>query len=669
MNEEVTRERIKWLRTEIERHNDLYYRQAEPTISDFDYDRLKRELAELEERHPALDSPASPTQKVGDDRLEGFISYRHRQAMLSLDNTYNKEELFDFEKRLKKIFGDEPLDFVIEPKIDGVAVSLTYENGEFVRAVTRGNGTEGDDITRNVKMIEGLPRRLEGPDTPELIEIRGEIYMTLEEFQRINRERAERELPLYANPRNFAAGSVKLLDAHIAASRKLEVVLYAMGHCQPMPFTRHSEFQELLDRWRFPTVEKYWRARGIEEAWKSIEELEEIRHGFAYATDGAVIKLNPIAQQQQAGATSKAPRWAISYKFAAEQAETRLEKITIQVGRTGALTPVAELEPVLLAGTTVSRATLHNADEIARKDIRVGDTVVVEKAGEIIPAVIEVVIEKRTAQSVPYVFPSTCPDCGTTAVRQPDEAAWRCPNPICPPQVRRRIEHFAGRQAMDIEGLGTAVVEQLAERGLVKNIADLYRLKEEDLLPLEKFAQKSSENLIAALEASKSMELWRLIHGLGLQHVGVGASKDLANHFNSLEKIRTADEETLTAIDGVGEIMAKSIVRFFAEEENQGVIERLIESGLTVEQEAKVALEENALLLAGKIFVLTGTLPTMKREDAKALIEKAGGKVTGSISKKTSYLLAGESPGSKFTKAEKLGVTVIDEDQLRNLLP
>ena len=667
MNEIEAKAQIARLRKEIERHNDLYFRRAEQEISDPEYDRLKRELADLEIEFPMLALETSPSLRVGDDRAEGFVTYRHRQPMLSLDNTYNREELFDFEKRLKKLFGDEPLDFVVEPKIDGLAVSLTYENGKFVRAVTRGNGAEGDDITRNVDLIRGFPRSLEGANAPEIIEIRGEIYMTLEEFNRINVERAEQDLPLFANPRNFAAGTVKLLDRRTAASRKLEIVLYAMGHCQPMPFVRHSEFQETLRQWRFPVVEKYWQPTGIVEAWQCIVELEKLRDVFAYATDGAVIKLDSLPLQERAGSTAKAPRWAISYKFAAEQAETKLNDITIQVGRTGALTPVAELEPVLLAGTTVSRATLHNADEIARKDIRVGDIVVVEKAGEIIPAVISVVKAKRAPQRAPYVFPAHCPACGAEAVRLEGEAAWRCPNAGCPPQVRRRIEHFTGRQAMDIEGLGIAVVDQLVERGLIQNIADLYQLTEEDLLPLDKFAQKSAGNLIIALVASKKAELWRLIHGLGIQHVGTGASKDLANHFRSLEKIRVADEETLVEIDGIGEIMAQSIRQFFSQKENHATVERLINAGLSVAQEDLI--KEADLPLKGRIFVLTGTLLTLNREEAKALIERAGGKVTGSVSKKTSYLLTGESPGSKFAKAEKLGVPIIGEDQLREMVP
>lgn len=670
MADKDTRQRVEWLRKEIARHNELYYKETQEggftEISDQDYDRLKRELADFEVRHPELATADSPTQKVGDDRLEAFESYRHLQPMLSLDNTYNQEELFDFEARLKRIFDDDSLDYTVEPKIDGVAVSLTYENGEFVRAVTRGNGVEGDIITANARRIESLPLQLKGGNHPDTIEIRGEIYMTIEEFNRINREREQEGLPLFANPRNFAAGTVKLLDQKVAAQRKLEIVLYGLGYCDPFPFTRQSEFQQTLKDWGVPTVEKYWHATGIEEAWKHIEELDRLRHDFAYATDGAVIKLDEIAKQQEAGFTSKAPRWAISYKFAAEQAETRLNKISIQVGRTGALTPVAELEPVQLAGTTVSRATLHNADEIARKDIREGDTVVVEKAGEIIPAVVRVVEDKRPADSKPFDFAARLEELGIEGHRVEGEAAWRVVDENNPVQIRRRIQHFASRTAMDIEGLGVAVVDQLVSRELIKDIADLYTLKVEDLIDLEKFAQKSSENLINALEASKQAELWRLLHGLGIPHVGATAAKDLARHFKSLHALMDASEEDLVAIDGVGSIMAASIRAYFDQETHRDLVDRLIAHGLNTEVEDSG--EPATTQLEGKTFVLTGTLPNMTRDEAKALIEGAGGKVTSSVSKKTDYLLAGESAGSKYTKAEKLGVPIISEDDLKALL-
>ena len=507
MSDQNIDQRIAGLTREIIRHNELYYRRAEPEISDLEYDRLKEELASLESRNPNLIRPDSPTRIVGDDRLEAFSTYRHRLPMLSLDNTYSRDELNEFDARLRRLLGQDALEYVVEPKIDGVAVCLTFEKGKLRRAVTRGNGVEGDDITANVLTIKNLPRRLSGDDLPDIVEIRGEIFMSLTEFERINSERADQGKSLYANPRNLAAGTVKLLDSKEAARRKLDIVLHGPGYCEPRTFTRQRVFHEAIRAWNLPTVDKFWRVTGIDEAWECISKLDTMRNQFPYATDGAVIKLDSMTGQDEAGATSKAPRWAIAYKFAPEQAETRINSITVQVGRTGAMTPVAELEPVTLAGSTISRATLHNADEIARKDIRENDWVVVEKAGEIIPAVIKVVAEKRPADSRPYIFPAKCPACGAEAIRLPEEAAWRCPNLNCPPQVRRRIGHFASRYCLDIDGLGIAAVDQLVGHSLIHNIADLYELRAEDMLPLEKFAQKSADNLVRAIADSKNREM------------------------------------------------------------------------------------------------------------------------------------------------------------------
>lgn len=662
--------RIARLRDDVARHRRLYYQDNAPEISDQDYDRLERELAELETEYPLLALASSPTREVGDDRIEGFATYRHRQPMLSLDNTYSEAEVREFHQRLAKIFPGESLEYVVEPKIDGVAVSLTWEEGRLIRAVTRGNGTEGDDITRNIRHIPSLPQRLSGSHFPDSLEIRGEIYMTHAEFQRINRSREEEGQPLYANPRNLAAGTVKLLDPREASRRELQIVLYGLGYCEPeRHFDSQSAFQEQLKAWQLPVVERYWRVTGIDAVWNAISGLDQLRHTFAYPTDGAVIKLNAFHQQREAGFTSKSPRWAMAYKFAAEQAETRVREIVIQVGRTGALTPVAELEPVLLAGTTVARATLHNADEIARKDIRPGDTVIIEKAGEIIPAVLRVITEKRPADSQPYSFPTHCPACGTAAVKLPGEVVWRCPNTACPPQIRRRLTHFASRQAMDIENLGEAVVDQLVSRGLVHTLADLYRLKVDDLLGLDKFAQKSSENLIRALDASKTNELWRLIHGLGIQHIGAQSAKDLARHFADLDALLNASEDELTAVDGVGSVVAASIRRYTEAEANRDLIEALRAAGLRFREERS---DTTVLIegITGKTFVITGTLPTLSRDEARAKIEAAGGKVSSSVSKKTDYLLAGESAGSKLDKAQSLGVPMMDEAELlRRLSP
>ncbi len=668
-------QRLVALRAEVARHDERYYRQAEPEITDREYDRLSRELAELEQEYPLFAMATSSTQQVGDDRSEGFQSYVHRERMMSLDNTYSDDEMREFHARLARELEREAYRLVIEPKIDGLAVSVTYERGQFVRAVTRGNGIEGDDITTNVRTIRSLPmtlRAAEGVPVPELIEIRGEIYLTTEEFQRINAEREEAGQPLYANPRNLAAGTIKQLDAAVVAQRKLEIVLYGRGFTEPVTALPDSQqqFNDWVKAWGLPTVERQWVAQNADEVIAAIKALDAVRGSFAYATDGAVVKLDDIALQRRLGSTSKAPRWAMAYKFEAERAETRLQAISIQVGRTGVLTPVAELEPVQLAGTTVARATLHNRDEIARKDIRIGDFVAVEKAGEIIPAVIAVNLAKRTPACVAYVFPERCPECDTVAVQLEGEVAVRCPNKDCPVQVRRRVQHFASRACLDIEGLGEAMVDQLVERGWVRRLPDLYHLQRDDLMTLGKNVGRSSDKLLAAIEASKTAELWRFIHGLGITHVGAAAAKDLARVFGSLEALANATMEHYlrdkeSVISGIGATMATAIIGFFDEAYNRAMVEDLIAAGVAP---TTPTAEGGGTKFAGMTFVLTGTLPTLTRDEAAALIEGAGGKVSGSVSKKTTYVLAGAEAGSKLAKAEKLGVTVIDEAELHSLL-
>ncbi len=655
---------IAQLRAEIAKHDRLYYKDAEPMIDDQAYDRLKAELATLEAAHPEFDFGESPTQSVGDDRLEAFESYRHRKPMLSLDNTYSSEELIEFGRRLDKRFPEQTLTYLVEPKIDGVAVSLTYEDGQLVRAVSRGNGVEGDDITQNVRPIAGLPARID--DAPAVLEVRGEIYMRHSEFERINAAREAEGQPLYANPRNLAAGTIKLLDPAEARSRKLDIVLYGIGACEPGKyFSAQSEIQQKLKDWRFPVLEKFWLAEGIEAAWQCIEELDTLRQDFTYPTDGAVVKLDDFAKQEEAGFTSKAPRWAIAYKFEAERAETLLKEISLQIGRTGAVTPVAILEPVQLAGTTVSRATLHNEDEIQRKDIRPGDTVLVQKAGEIIPQVLSVNLDKRPADSQPFIFGEHLKALGIEAERDPAQAVWRIVSKDDPIRQQRALQHFAGRPCMDIENLGTAVVEQLVTRGLAKTPADLYTLTEAQLLELDKFAKKSAQNLVAALEASKQRELWQLIHGLGIPHVGKQSAKDLEANFDSLDAIAGATEEQLEAVDGIGSIMAQSIHAWFADNENQQLVEQLKAHGLNFESSRRAQADG---VLSGKTIVLTGTLPSMTRDEASKLIEAAGGRTSSSVSKKTDYLLSGEASGSKYAKAEKLGVPILDEAAFRELL-
>lgn len=657
-------EDIAKLRAEIAKHDRLYYKDATPSIDDQAYDRLKTELTTLEAASPEFNFSESPTQSVGDDRLEAFESYTHRMPMLSLDNTYSMEDLIEFGRRLEKRFPEQILNYLVEPKIDGVAVSLTYEQGKFVRAVSRGNGTEGDDITSNVRPIAGLPNTIE--NAPDLLEVRGEIYMRHEEFERINAIREAAGQQLYANPRNLAAGTIKLLDPAEARARKLDMVLYGVGACEPARFFSHqAEIQQKLKGWGFSVLEKIWLTDGIEQAWQSIKELDSLRQNFTYPTDGAVVKLDDFRLQDEAGFTSKSPRWAIAYKFEAERAETLLKEISLQIGRTGAVTPVAILQPVQLAGTTVSRATLHNEDEIRRKDIRPGDTVLVQKAGEIIPQVLGIIESKRPADSQPFDFGAHLESLGIVAERDPTEAVWRITSQDDPIRQQRALQHFASRACMDIENLGTAVVEQLVSRGLAKNQADLYTLNTEQLLGLDKFAEKSATNLIAALEVSKTRALWQLIHGLGIPHVGKQSAKDLEAYFESLDAIASANEEQLEEVDGIGSIMAQSLHAWFTEPDHIILIDRLRDYGLNF-QSARIEMGDSAL--AGKIFVLTGSLPNLTRSEASEMIEKVGGRTSSSVSKKTDYVLAGEASGSKYAKAVKLGLQILDESDFHELI-
>lgn len=660
-------QRIEALRTSIARHDERYYKQANPEISDQAYDELKHELAALEDQAGLLPGLfSSPTQSVGDDRIEGFANYRHRRRMMSLDNTYSEQDLRAFAARLDKLFPAFSPAFVVEPKLDGVAVSLTYENGRFVRAVTRGNGIEGDDITSNVRHISGIHKQLEG--APEVLEIRGEIYMTYAEFERINQQRAEKGLQLYANPRNLAAGTVKLLDSAEARARALCIALYGIGDCQPETFFRsQSEVHAQLKAWRLPVPEPVRKVEGVDAVWAAINELDELRKSFAWPTDGAVVKLDDFNLQREAGETAKAPRWAIAYKFEAEQAETVLRSISVQVGRTGVLTPVAILDPVPLSGTMVSRATLHNEDEIRRKDIRPGDTVRLQKAGEIIPQILSVRLDKRSVDSQPFDFSAHLQALGLDAERLPGEAVWRLRSQNSPDQICRRIEHFASRGAMDIDGLGPAIVQQLVATDKVSSVADLYRLEKDDLLDLEKIAEKSATNLLAAIEASKQAESWRLLFGLGIPHVGARTAKELMRAFHTLDAIGEAEEEALEAVDGVGSILAQSIHTYFREPDSIELLARLKQAGLnfgSAQESADVATGP----LVGKSFVLTGTLPNLTRDQASERIEAAGGRVISSVSAKTDYVLAGEAAGSKLAKAEKLGIPVIDEAELLRLL-
>ena len=679
MSPNEVQSRIATLRSEVARHDECYYRQARPEISDFDYDGLKRELAELEARFPEFAVDESSTRCVGDDRSDGFVRVKHRLAMTTLDNTYDESELREFHARLVKALGPADLAYTVEPKIDGVAVSLTYKKGKLMRAVTRGDGEEGDDVTINVKTIRGLPHALKpaadllSMPVPDVIEIRGEVFLRDEEFRRINQLQEETGEALYANPRNLAAGTLKQLDPKLVATRRLEIVLYGLGACEPPPrFDSQNAFQSQLRVWGLPVVEKFWLVRGIDAVWKAIGELDALRRGFVYATDGAVVKLDAFAQQAVVGyrgagqaARKLSPRWACAYKFAPDRAETRVNAITLQVGRTGAVTPVAELEPVLLAGTTVKRATLHNADEIARKDVRVGDTVLVEKAGEIIPAVVRVLLEKRPPRCEAYVFPSECPTCRTPLIREEGGVKWMCLNVECPEKVRRKIEHFSSKACMDIDGLGEEIVDLLLKHGLIKDISDLFRLRVEVLLPLKKSGEVWANNLVNAVAARRTADLWRVIHGLGIPQVGAASAKDLARRFRSLDALAEASLNELVQIDGFGEKTAEAVRAWFNQPTNCILISALRNVGLNPTPPSE-AVSGGAL--AGKTVVLTGTLPTLSREEATAKIEAAGGKVSGSVSRKTHYILAGEEAGSKLEKAKTLGVPVIDEAGLMELL-
>ena len=669
-------DRLSELRNLIRDHDERYYRDANPSIGDQEYDLLKRELEGLEQDIDPLGlfkaDATAPVEgeksipQVGDDRLEAFESHRHLLPMLSLDNTYDEEEFFEFDQRLRKLFGDSDLPYVVEPKIDGVAVSLTYLNGVLETAVTRGNGIEGDVITQNLRHVSSLPFDLSSFDLPDVLEVRGEIFMSHEEFSRLNDNRAQEGQPLYANPRNLAAGTVKLLDPKEAATRKLEIVLYGIGSCTPESrFSNQSEFHRAIRDWNLPTVEFLKSVPSATDAWKAIQELDQRRHGYGYPTDGAVVKLDSFEMQRIAGNTAKAPRWAIAYKFESERQETLLEEIALQVGRTGAVTPVACLRPVQLAGTTVSRASLHNADEIRRKDIRVGDFVIVEKAGEIIPQVVETVPAKRKSESVPYEFPSDCPSCSSVLIREEGETAWRCPNSGCSEQVKGRLRYFSSRSCMDIDHLGEAVIDQLVDLEKVRKASDLYELKKEDFLELDGFAEKSAENLCESIGKSKQAGLSRLLCALGIKHVGSSVAKELAGRFSSLTELANASQEDLIGMDGIGAVMAESISSYFKDPDSQSMVQQLELAGVVT---TRPEVDSKELPFSGQSFVLTGTLEAFSRLEATRMIEGKGGKVSSGVSKKTSFVVAGPGAGSKLKKAQTLGVEVLSEEEFVGLL-
>jgi len=660
---ESDQQKIKELRELLEKANDAYYQKASSLMTDREYDRLLDSLLELELKHDAqtLDSP---TVRIGGKPTKNFPNVAHPVPMLSLSNTYNLGELKDFDRRVQNILEHNSYSYNVELKYDGMALRLRYENGKLVLGATRGDGAKGDDITANVKTVKDIPLSVNLP-YPEVFEVRGECYMELEAFAAMNEQREADGEAMFANPRNATAGTLKMQDPSIVAKRPIRFFAYDLLMDEAEEPLTQSKKLEMLEKLGFPVCPIRKHCQTIDEVCELIENWADKRSTYAFETDGAVIKVNEEKYRDILGQTAKAPRWAIAYKFEAEQAFSKVLAITLQVGRLGTITPVAELEPVLLAGTTVKRASLHNEDEIRRKDIRVGDHVLIEKAGEIIPQVIRVVNPENYERNQEFEFPKACPACGEGLVRAEGEAAWRCINPKCPPQVRIRIQHFASRDALDIEGLGEAVVEQLVDAGLIQTYADLYELKKDDLVPLERMGDKSASNLVEAIEASKKQPFERVLYSLGIRFVGNKVAKDLAQAFGNMDALIAADLETLTQVDSIGPRIAESVIQFFSLEVNKTILERLKTHGL---QFKLVEKKGGSTKLAGLTFVLTGTLPTMKRNEAAKLVEENGGKVTGSVSKNTSYVLAGEEAGSKLDKATKLGIPVIDENAFLEMI-
>lgn len=648
-------------------HSRKYYVEHAPLISDEEFDAKMKQLEAIERSHPEWITPDSPTQRVGEMLMEGFKTVKHAIPMLSLANVYTLEEIEDFIKRIEKLSGKEKKIFSCEIKMDGIAISARYENGLFVRGVTRGDGKEGDDITANMRTILSLPLKLAGAHPPSLLEVRGEVFMPIAAFEALNEEREESGDPLFANPRNAASGSLKLLDPKITASRKLAVVFYGIAQISDIALDSQSACHQLLKDLGLPILDHIEKCSSTPEIFKFLEKLRQLRSQLPYQIDGVVIKVDDLKEQQRLGNTEKNPRWAVAYKFAAEQAKTQILDIVVQVGRTGTCTPVAELEPVFLAGSEIARATLHNQDEIKRKDIRIGDLVTIEKGGDVIPKVVAVDLSARPTHSRHWEFPKNCPSCGTLLVHSPEETAVRCPNSEkCPEQQLRKIFYFAGKEAMNIEHLGKKVIEQLFERGFVQKPSDLFRLTEMQLFQLEGFKQRSVERLMQSIQNAKEISLPKFIMALGIRHVGSGIADLLARKAGSLNALMQMNEQELLAIDGIGEIIAKAVVSYFADAEHCAEINSLLSCGIRP-QEVEVKTFKNHLF-SDKTFVLTGSLESYTREAAASLIKERGGKVTNSVSKSTDFLVIGAAPGSKKDKAETLGVTILNEEEFKNLL-
>ncbi|EIM09272.1 NAD-dependent DNA ligase LigA [Bacillus atrophaeus] len=662
MDKEAAKRRAEDLRSTINQYSYEYYTLDEPSVPDSEYDKLMQELLDLEEEHPDLRTPDSPTQRVGGAVIDAFQKVRHGTPMLSLGNAFNAEDLRDFDRRVRQAVGDD-VAYNVELKIDGLAVSLRYENGYFVRGATRGDGTTGEDITENLKTIRNIPLKMKRNLS---IEVRGEAYMPKRSFEALNEERLKKEEEPFANPRNAAAGSLRQLDPKIAAKRNLDIFVYSIAELDEMGVDTQSQGLDFLDEIGFKTNQERKKCGTIDEVIDMIEELQAKRADLPYEIDGIVVKVDSLDQQEELGFTAKSPRWAIAYKFPAEEVVTTLLDIELNVGRTGVITPTAVLEPVKVAGTTVQRASLHNEDLIREKDIRILDKVVIKKAGDIIPEVVNVLTEQRTGQEKEFNMPTTCPECGSELVRIEGEVALRCINPECPAQIREGLIHFVSRNAMNIDGLGERVITQLFQEKLVRNVADFYKLTKERVIQLERMGEKSTDNLISSIQKSKENSLERLLFGLGIRFIGSKAAKTLAMHFESLDHLKKANKEELLAIDEIGEKMADAVITYFQKEEMLELLDELEQLGVNTLYKGpkKVKVEDSDSYFAGKTIVLTGKLEELSRNDAKAQIEALGGKLTGSVSKNTDLVIAGEAAGSKLTKAEELNIEVWNEEQL-----